>query len=1021
MLIRCQAHNDGAQEYLESGQKNGRDLHRDELDHRMILDGDLDLTRAIYQSIPDHGQDRYLSFTLSFKEDSLSEYTLKNISDDFKNYLMAAYEKDEFNIYSEAHLPKIKTMVDKNTGDLIDRKPHIHIIIPKVNLLSGRVSEPVGFPYTKNEKYWEAIQEQINRKYNLSSPRDNIRQDGISYADILSRYKGDEFKGKNKQLKKDIHSEILNRNIRTKDDFYKLIAEYGDVKIRNKGKDNEYASVKFSGDVKRTNLKGVLFSEEYIKNRTLEKPELSDKEISERINEWVSVRSKETKYVEKASPRFRKIYGAASPTEKISLIKDREQSFYSKYRTGENNEPTRSLRFTERASNNERSVIKARTENASRIADRLQSVPSSALDGHKKRAEVLLQNDVRLYVGNQQANRNSGLRRPLRAGRRSATGIDEFRARNPASGIDNYRPRPPSPSRRVSTARLTERPQPPQRGFRGQILSAADIDKRSERLNSQQLTRPTSTPVRKASTASAYLEREQSTSIEQRKQEPELGQLKRQLDPERLLNWLEQHKGLNPEQHRSFRARNGEIRITTDSRNLSVTDFLTKHMNMRWPEAKELLTRLYDEQRSGSPAPRLAHSKNDWKTFQNALVLWREQVQESRLNCRDRYVVAMREISASHRVRSSEIKADMRLTRNEKTQFLSVAAFERLKKISQVKELYQSERLQLRAESRTPYKDLYQRFINEKGNLSMSSAEIRGLVDQDEKKDKRRLLNLGGNQISAGDEKEVPIKERFSFTRLISNRAEERQRAAAVGELNKRLELQDFYTRSKGKGSVHYLDKASQKTHFVDRGNSIQLRRAAIKQESVGVALELAAAKFGSTLKVKGNAAFKDMIIAAAVEKKLDIRFTDDAMNRRMDQLKASIEAKAAEAAAATSSGDNAAEAAAATSSGDNAAEAAAATSSGDNAAEAAAATSSGDNAAEAAAATSSEDNAAEAAAATSSGDNAAEAAAATSSGDNAAEAAAATSSGDNAAEAAAATSSGDNAAEAAAATSSGD
>ncbi|HAS8353891.1 TPA: relaxase, partial [Vibrio vulnificus] len=71
MLIRASGYNDGVKEYLEDGVKNGRDYTREELDERVILHGDLDLTQLIYQQIPDKGQDRYITFTLSFREDEI--------------------------------------------------------------------------------------------------------------------------------------------------------------------------------------------------------------------------------------------------------------------------------------------------------------------------------------------------------------------------------------------------------------------------------------------------------------------------------------------------------------------------------------------------------------------------------------------------------------------------------------------------------------------------------------------------------------------------------------------------------------------------------------------------------------------------------------------------------------------------------------------------------------------------------------------------------------------------------------
>ncbi|HFZ0498681.1 TPA: MobB relaxase/mobilization protein, partial [Klebsiella pneumoniae] len=154
MLIRCRGYNSGVKEYLEEGQKSGRELSRNELDERVILDGNLELTELIYKSIPDKGQDRYLTFTLAFKEDEIEHDKLIEITQEFKSFLMTAYETDEFNFYAEAHLPKIKTMEDKKSGELVDRKPHIHIVIPRKNLLTGNEMNPVG-SYKQNEKYLE--------------------------------------------------------------------------------------------------------------------------------------------------------------------------------------------------------------------------------------------------------------------------------------------------------------------------------------------------------------------------------------------------------------------------------------------------------------------------------------------------------------------------------------------------------------------------------------------------------------------------------------------------------------------------------------------------------------------------------------------------------------------------------------------------------------------------------------------------------------------------------------------------
>ncbi len=50
MLIRPGGYNTGAQEYLEKGNKSGREFTRDELDHRLVISGDLDLRRRCKNS-----------------------------------------------------------------------------------------------------------------------------------------------------------------------------------------------------------------------------------------------------------------------------------------------------------------------------------------------------------------------------------------------------------------------------------------------------------------------------------------------------------------------------------------------------------------------------------------------------------------------------------------------------------------------------------------------------------------------------------------------------------------------------------------------------------------------------------------------------------------------------------------------------------------------------------------------------------------------------------------------------------
>jgi hypothetical protein len=68
MLIRISGGIQGIKEYLENGQKQGRDFSRDELDERVILAGDLEATDAVIQRMDNDGE-KYLHVTIAFKDE----------------------------------------------------------------------------------------------------------------------------------------------------------------------------------------------------------------------------------------------------------------------------------------------------------------------------------------------------------------------------------------------------------------------------------------------------------------------------------------------------------------------------------------------------------------------------------------------------------------------------------------------------------------------------------------------------------------------------------------------------------------------------------------------------------------------------------------------------------------------------------------------------------------------------------------------------------------------------------------
>jgi len=80
----------------------------------------------------------YLHFTTSFlDEENIDTETMKKINDEIFDFYFSAHKKDKLFHYSEAHLPKIQTIKDKVTGDLVSRKRHNHLTVSYYDQTTG--------------------------------------------------------------------------------------------------------------------------------------------------------------------------------------------------------------------------------------------------------------------------------------------------------------------------------------------------------------------------------------------------------------------------------------------------------------------------------------------------------------------------------------------------------------------------------------------------------------------------------------------------------------------------------------------------------------------------------------------------------------------------------------------------------------------------------------------------------------------------------------------------------------------
>lgn len=651
MLIRISGGKEGIKEYLENGHKQGREFTRDELDERVILAGDLDFTDHLINDF-DTGAEKYLHITLSFKEDVISRDDMENIVRDFEQFAFAAYGRGEYNFYAEAHLPKIKSYISQKTGETIERKPHIHIVVPKVNLLSSGALNPFGL-VEHNERFIDAFQEHVNNKYGLASPKNNRRIEFTDASDMINRYKDDVFSGNNRDLKKDILGVVLDRGITSYNDFKELLAEYGDTKTRNSGKDNEYQNVKPTDNAKGVNLKEFVFSREFIELSDADKRATLSAEVTRQyeiagaertdtvtinqgLDEWFSRRAMEVKYLNSGNKQLFQRYRDADADEKYQILVDQADRFYAKYK-----EPRHESEGFKRNPFDQVYGFK-QPERGRDGRDGEQYSPGAnergpgrghAVDGG---SDGPVRGTAARQTGTGPAPGSEGAEGEEQAQGQGADSEREFIRRQLAFATDRHHDpfsHPGVASARslnglrtlpgvnvVGFSRGSEMLLPDHAPYQLVHQGAGGADGLRRHRDSERgsgIVRPTGrlTDSRLSQHGRDLREHYQidaSSEIE------EFRHIRMHLDAKRLLADLSRSHGVILDKYEVTKAPDGSARIVCGNRKLNVSDFLTREMRLSWSDAASILRDSYGRQEDMQPVgARLAPSSGLWRQFQN--------------------------------------------------------------------------------------------------------------------------------------------------------------------------------------------------------------------------------------------------------------------------------------------------------------------------------------------------------------------------------------------------------------------
>ena len=535
MIVEAGGGKGGFKDYLENGVKAGRDFHRNELDQRVPLVGDLDVFELATSLHPGDGR-TYDHITLSFLERHVTDEMLQTAVNEFLDHALFAWSTEDRHrvpVYAEAHRPRLQRYINLETGKDVERFVHIHIGMGRHDLLTGKAIEPLGFlgPKTDNLKYLDAWQESFNARHGFSSPKDHPRITPENAIDVIARYSGkkpDELGSQNSKkaaLEIALQKEIIARNVTTWDAFGKILSAHGVVSTMNQGRFDECYRIKLPNADKAMRLKSVFFQRQFIERTTTEKieillgkakvayleqmqPRKEPQYVASILAEWHTSKAKELRYLNTGSSYYKNVYLPADTQSRLQILNEleRKNDGIPRPSTAKN-----------------RKITPAR--------NRVPGMPLRNLDGIQRRTEMLLRGDAGMDV------RTESVAEPMGAGVRQANG-------------------------RAGAGRSEEA-----------ALS---------------LIQPSSVLARgRADLLDRY---------EQAADKEKYAEIRENIDCMQLLSRLSHSHRLNPVLYPVTTAKDGTPRIQCGSRSLSPSDFLMKELGLPWKEAAPILRQTYEHQ-----------------------------------------------------------------------------------------------------------------------------------------------------------------------------------------------------------------------------------------------------------------------------------------------------------------------------------------------------------------------------------------------------------------------------------------
>lgn len=187
MIIRISEHESGIEKYLNEGNKLGRSLHRDDLDRRMPIYGDLGVFSAAHRYVKKHKKWKklywHITVSPSFAQHDLTRARWQEINLHVLEHFFHLYDRNRLAAYAEIHYPIMQSVTDPVTQAPKQRIPHIHLIISKLDLWNFNQLRILPYKKSVASAFQKWLGSQYSTNYNLQKEADSALKSVQQYRE----------------------------------------------------------------------------------------------------------------------------------------------------------------------------------------------------------------------------------------------------------------------------------------------------------------------------------------------------------------------------------------------------------------------------------------------------------------------------------------------------------------------------------------------------------------------------------------------------------------------------------------------------------------------------------------------------------------------------------------------------------------------------------------------------------------------------------------------------------------------